>query len=130
MSENLETHETSSNEMQEILDRQRKAYLKEGIVSDEVRHDRLERAVNVLKKHEDRFVEAMSTDFGHRSHHQSRFTDIASSIGPLRNAQKNLKRWRKSDKRSAMFPLNLLGAKARVKISDGVRRSKPCTVPG
>ena len=114
MAENLEMNETSLSEMQEILDRQRKAYLNEGVVSDEVRHDRLERAVNVIKNNEDRLVEAMSADFGHRSHHQSRFTDIASSIGPLRNAQKNLKRWRKSDKRSAMFPLNLLGAKARV----------------
>ena len=114
MAENLETNETPIDEMQSILDRQRKAFLEEGVVSDQVRHDRLERAVNVIKNNEDKLVEAMNADFGHRSHHQSRFTDIASSIGPLRNAQKNLKRWRKSDKRSPMFPLNLLGAKARV----------------
>lgn len=114
MTENLETNETPIDEMQSILDRQRKAFLEEGVVSDQVRHDRLERAVNVIKNNEDKLVEAMNADFGHRSHHQSRFTDIASSIGPLRNAQKNLKRWRKSDKRSPMFPLNLLGAKARV----------------
>ena len=114
MAENLETNETPIDEMQSILDRQRKAFLEEGVVSDQVRHDRLERAVNVIKNNEDKLVEAMNADFGHRSHHQSRFTDIASSIGPLRNAQKNLKQWRKSDKRSPMFPLNLLGAKARV----------------
>ena len=88
--------------------------MNDGVVSNEVRHDRLERAVNVIKKNEEKLVDAMSADFGHRSHHQSRFTDIASSIGPLRHAQKNLKRWRKSEKRSAMFPLSLFGAKARV----------------
>ena len=114
MAENLDMVETLKSEMQAILDRQRGAYLREGVVSNKTRNDRLERAVNVIKKNEDRFVEAMSSDFGHRSHHQSRFTDIASSIGPLRNAQKNLSGWRKSQKRSAMFPLNLFGAKARV----------------
>ena len=114
MAENIEMSETSADDMQKILDRQKRAYLNDGVVSNEVRHDRLERAVNVIKKNEEKLVGAMSADFGHRSHHQSRFTDIASSIGPLRHAQKNLKRWRKSEKRSAMFPLSLLGAKARV----------------
>ena len=46
MAENLETNETPIDEMQSILDRQRKAFLEEGVVSDQVRHDRLERAVN------------------------------------------------------------------------------------
>ncbi len=114
MAENIEMSETSADDMQKILDRQKRAYLNDGVVSNEVRHDRLERAVNVIKKNEEKLVDAMSADFGHRSHHQSRFTDIASSIGPLRHAQKNLKRWRKSEKRSAMFPLSLFGAKARV----------------
>ena len=114
MTENIEMSETSADDMQKILDRQKRAYLNDGVVSNEVRHDRLERAVNVIKKNEEKLVDAMSADFGHRSHHQSRFTDIASSIGPLRHAQKNLKRWRKSEKRSAMFPLSLFGAKARV----------------
>ena len=114
MAESIEMSETSADDMQKILDRQKRAYLNDGVVSNEVRHDRLERAVNVIKKNEEKLVDAMSADFGHRSHHQSRFTDIASSIGPLRHAQKNLRRWRKSEKRSAMFPLSLLGAKARV----------------
>ena len=114
MAENIEMSETSADDMQKILDRQKRAYLNDGVVSNEVRHDRLERAVNVIKKNEEKLVDAMNGDFGHRSHHQSRFTDIASSIGPLRHAQKNLKRWRKSEKRSAMFPLSLFGAKARV----------------
>ena len=114
MAENIEMSETSADDMQKILDRQKRAYLNDGVVSNEVRHDRLERAVNVIKKNEEKLVDAMNADFGHRSHHQSRFTDIASSIGPLRHAQKNLKRWRKSEKRSAMFPLSLFGAKARV----------------
>ena len=114
MAEDIERSEASSDDMRKILDRQKKAYLNDGVVSNEVRLDRLERAVNVIKKNEEKFVDAMSADFGHRSRHQSLFSDIALSISPLRHAQKNLKRWRKSEKRSAIFPLNLLGAKARI----------------
>ncbi len=107
--------ETSATEIQRILDLQRTSYLAEGVVTNAVRHDRLERAVQVLKKHEQPLVDAMMADFGHRSEHQSLFTDIASSISPLRHAQKHLKKWNRTEKRKAgPFPLNLLGAKARV----------------
>ena len=101
--------------MQNLLGKQRAAYLAEGVVSAATRHDRLERAVHLLIDNADRLVEAMSADFGHRSEQQSMFTDVAASIGPLRHAQKHLKGWMKSEKRKAgPFPLNLLGAKARI----------------
>ena len=113
MSESYE--ETSQSQMQSVLDRQRAAYLAEGAVSSETRIDRLERAVRVVKKHQKAFVQAMNEDFGHRSEHQSLFTDVASSIGPLRHAQQNLKRWQKKDKRKVTPGiLALLGAKAWV----------------
>ncbi len=113
MSESYE--ETSQSQMQSILDRQRAAYLAEGVVSSETRMDRLERAVQVVKKHQKAFVQAMNEDFGHRSEHQSLFTDVASSVGPLRHAQQNLKRWQKKDKRKVTPGiLALLGAKAWV----------------
>ncbi|NOX51503.1 MAG: coniferyl aldehyde dehydrogenase, partial [Gammaproteobacteria bacterium] len=101
--------------MQELLDGQRKAFLAEGVVSHATRIDRLQRVVKVLKDNESLFVEAMSEDFGHRSEHQSLFTDIAGSIGPLRHALANVTNWTKSQRRKVgPFPLNLLGAKARV----------------
>ena len=113
MSESYE--ETSQSQMQSILDRQRAAYLAEGVVSSETRMDRLERAVQVVKKHQKAFVQAMNEDFGHRSEHQSLFTDVASSVGPLRHAQQSLKRWQKKDKRKVTPGiLALLGAKAWV----------------
>ena len=108
-------NETTKTEIQRVLEAQRQSYLAEGVVSNAVRHDRLERAIALLKKYEKPFVEAMKADFGHRSEHQSLFTDIASSIGPLRHAQKHLSKWNKPEKRKVgPFPLNLLGAKARI----------------
>ena len=107
--------EISRDAMLALLDRQREDYLKQGVVSAATRRDRLERAVSLLMAHQDRLVEAMSSDFGHRSAHQSLFTDIAGSVGPLRHAQKHLEKWMRPEKRKAgPFPLNLLGAKARV----------------
>lgn len=107
-------NETPKAEIQRILDLQRSSYLAEGVVTNATRHDRLERAIKVLKDNEERLVDAMREDFGHRSEHQSLFTDIAASIGPLRHAQKHLSKWNRSEKRKPTFPLNLLGAKARV----------------
>jgi coniferyl-aldehyde dehydrogenase len=108
-------YETSRSEMQNLLDRQREAYLAEGVVSTATRIDRLQRAISVLKTYEKQFIEAMSADFGHRSEHQSLFTDIASSIGPLQHAIAHVAKWSRAEKRKVgPFPLNLLGAKARI----------------
>ena len=54
--------ETDKAEIQRVLELQRASYLAEGVVTNAVRHDRLERAVNVLKSHESKLVEAMSAD--------------------------------------------------------------------
>jgi coniferyl-aldehyde dehydrogenase len=101
-------------EMLELLGRQRKSYLDEGEVSLATRQDRIDRAIGVLVDNKDRLCEAMREDFGHRSIHQSMFTDVAGSIGPLKHARKHLAQWLKPEKRKVDFPLNLLGAKARI----------------
>ncbi|MCB1684279.1 MAG: coniferyl aldehyde dehydrogenase [Pseudomonadales bacterium] len=110
-----QTSEFTAAQMRDLLDRQRAAYLAEGVVSAATRKDRLERAIGLLIRHQDHLVAAMREDFGHRSEHQSLFTDIAGSVGPLRHAQKHLAQWMRPEKRKVgPFPLNLLGAKARV----------------
>lgn len=108
-------NETPREQMLTLLERQRRAYLRDGPVSAASRRDRLERAIGLLKTHEQRLVAALRDDFGHRSEHQSLFTDVAGSIGPLRHAQKHVERWMRPEKRKVgPFPLNLLGAKAWV----------------
>ncbi|HEX7036108.1 MAG TPA: coniferyl aldehyde dehydrogenase [Pseudomonadales bacterium] len=108
-------NETPREQMLSLLERQRQDYLREGPPGAAARRDRLERAIGLLKTHEKRLVEAMRDDFGHRSEHQSLFTDVAGSVGPLRHAQKHVERWMRPEKRKVgPFPLNLLGAKARV----------------
>lgn len=109
-----ETLEPTQDEMQTVLDRQKQAYLAEGIVSVETRIDRIDRAIAILQNHGDRLSDAMAADFGHRSIDQSRATDIEGSVGPLKHAKKHIRQWMKPEKRKVMFPLGLFGAKGRV----------------
>jgi coniferyl-aldehyde dehydrogenase len=105
---------TIRTEMLDILNRQKRAYIKEGEVSLATRIDRLDRGIALIKKYGPRLSEAMASDFGHRSIEQSKITDIDSSIGPLEQAKKHVKSWMKPEKRKAMFPLGLFGSRARI----------------
>lgn len=105
---------TTSDDIRTLLDRQRAAFLKDGPPGAALRIDRINRAIGLLVDYQDEIANALNEDFGNRSKHQSLFTDVASSITPLKHARKNLTKWMKTDRRSAAFPLNLLGARARL----------------
>ena len=100
--------------MEEILNNQKKAYIKEGEVSAATRVDRIDRAIDILANNGPKLCEAMAADFGHRSLEQSKLTDIDGSIGPLKDAKKHLRGWMRPERRKAMFPLGIFGARARV----------------
>ena len=104
--------EMSRAEMQALLERQRQACLAEGEVSADVRRNRIDRAIGILVDHGEALAEAMRADFGHRSVHQSMFTDIAGSIGPLKHARKHLEKWMRPERRKPEMPFGLLGARA------------------
>ncbi len=106
--------ELTQADMQAILDRQKKAYIADGVVTAETRIDRLDRAINILKNHGTKLSEAMAADFGHRSMDQSKMTDIDGAIGPLQHAKKHVRQWMKPEKRKVMFPLGIFGARGRI----------------
>ncbi|MCC2978744.1 coniferyl aldehyde dehydrogenase [Sphingomonas sp. IC4-52] len=100
--------------MKEILAAQRESFMAALPEPLSIRKDRLKRASAMIRDHADRFCDALSEDFGHRSREQSMITDIGGSIGPINHALKNLDKWSKPEKRGVQFPLGLLGAKAWV----------------
>ena len=108
------SNEPTQADMQKILDRQKAAYIAEGVVSVGTRIDRIDRAIDILKQHGGKLNDAMAADFGHRSLDQSRLTDIDGAIGPLEHARKHLRKWMRPEKRKVMFPLGLLGARGRI----------------
>ncbi len=101
-------------QMEAILDRQKKAHIKEGPPDAAKRIEWLDKAISLLVDYKDEITEVMRADYGHRSVEQSLLTDVSGSIGPLKHAKANLKTWMKPERRKPQFPLGFLGAKAEI----------------
>ncbi len=105
----------TAQQMRAILDKQRAAYLNDGPPSAEVRIDRLDRCIGLLVDHQEEIADALNKDFGNRSPQMSKFTDVAGSIGPLKHAKENLRKWMRVEKRKPTPTiLGWFGAKAEV----------------
>lgn len=100
--------------MEGLLAKQSAAHLRDGAPSAEQRIERLDRSIDLLVTHSSALCEAMREDFGHRSIDQSGLTDIATSLGALKFAKKNLRGWMRAQRREVDFPLGLLGARAEL----------------
>jgi coniferyl-aldehyde dehydrogenase len=106
----------ASARMHDVLQRQKAANIKDGAPGAELRIDRLNRCIEALIKYEALLASALNADFGNRPQAVSGITDIAGSIGPLKHAKANLKRWMRPEKRpTTPALLGLFGAKAEVR---------------
>ncbi len=111
---NSQVDNSAADNIQRLLTKQRTAYIAEGAVSADTRIDRLQRAIDLIFDNREAIVDTLSADFGHRSSHQSLMSDIYATIECLKHSKKHVKKWMKTEKRKAPFPMNLLGGKARV----------------
>ncbi|MEM6535585.1 MAG: coniferyl aldehyde dehydrogenase [Pseudomonadota bacterium] len=105
---------SSDQDMRAMLQRQRAAHDMAGAPTAGERIDRLERAIDVLVTNRKAFNEAMNADYGHRSADAGDLTDIAASIGALKHAKANVRKWMRPERRKSQAPLGLLGASSRV----------------
>ena len=108
------------NEMHRVLELQKSLNIKEGAPDLELRKDRLDRVIAMVGKYDKHIVKAVNEDFGNRDPVMSATTEVASVIGPMEHAKKNLRKWMKTEKRKAAIAplgsaLSLLGAKAEVR---------------
>ena len=106
--------ETPEQEIRDLIAAQKKAHIAEGPMSAERRIDLIDRTIALLVENGDRMVDALMTDFGSRSPEGTLATDVGGTLGSLKYAKKNLRKWMKASKRHSMFPLGLLGASTRV----------------
>lgn len=104
----------AGNPMHSILERQKKAFLEEGFVSAGVRIDRLRRVYRMIGDHQSDIIDACNADFGNHSRHQAQMSEVLSVMDAMAISIKHVEKWMRSDKRKPAFPLNILGAKARV----------------
>jgi coniferyl-aldehyde dehydrogenase len=109
------TSQGAAAHMEDVLKRQKAAHLRDGAPSAEVRIDRIDRCIALLIRHQAAIAEALNADFGNRPAAVSGVADVASSIGPLKHAKANLRKWMKPEKRSTTPALlGLFGAKAEI----------------
>lgn len=100
--------------LQDQLSKQKAAFIAEGAVTADVRIDRLRRLYRLIGENQQAIMEVCSRDFGNRSLQQSQMGEIHAVMQNVEHAIKHLRRWMKPEKRPVMFPLNILGASARV----------------
>ena len=113
------SNETIQN-MHRVLELQKNLNIKEGAPDIKLRTDRLDRVISMVTKNEKAIIAALQEDFGNRDPVMSAATEVASVVGPMEHAKKNLKKWMKTEKRKAAIAplgsaLSLLGAKAEIR---------------
>jgi len=110
-------------EMESVLKLQKKLHIEEGPASIELRKDRLNRCIKMIKEYSDEIIDALQKDFGNRDPKSSFLTEIASTIGVLEHAIKNVDKWTKDEKRPSNVDrpffirmlMGLLGSKSYIK---------------
>jgi len=110
------TSELESNvaTIKSVLESQKQAFIKEGFVSAETRIDRLTRAYRMIGENQKDIIEASNADFGCHSNHQTQMSEVMAVMGGFDHNIKHVRKWMKPEKRPVMFPMNLMGARARV----------------
>ena len=110
----LEVKDTPEKEIRRLVDVQKKAHIAEGAMSAERRIALIDACIRLLIENKEAIVDALNADFGSRSPEGSLATDIGGTLGALKYAKSNVKKWMRASKRHSMFPLGLLGASTRV----------------
>jgi len=82
-----------------VFERLHRASRRDPAPSERLRADRLRRLLAMLLEHKNEFVQAISSDFGGRSRHESLLAEVFTSIEAVRHAQANLGRWMKPRRR-------------------------------
>ncbi|MET0676438.1 MAG: hypothetical protein ABW175_11620, partial [Bradyrhizobium sp.] len=86
-----------------LISLQRDAFWRDGFPTAEVRLDRLRRASALLAGNRDRIAKALSDDFGHRSHDDTRI-ELLGTLGAFRSAAMNLESWLRPEVYTPMTP--------------------------
>ncbi|NOZ01930.1 MAG: coniferyl aldehyde dehydrogenase [Deltaproteobacteria bacterium] len=96
-----------TDRMNELLERQRRAFLKDGPPGLKKRLDLLDRLENAVRSRQDDFCKAISADFSVRSEHETVVAEIFLVIEAIRQARAKVGKWMRPARRCtsmAFFP--------------------------
>ncbi len=97
-----------------LLEAQQAAFRAEGVVSARARMDRLDRALDLLVRHQDAFCEAAAADFGQRHSTMTRFMDILPSYSALKHARRHVRHWMRPQRQRVGLPAGAPGVRAEI----------------
>jgi coniferyl-aldehyde dehydrogenase len=99
--------------MRTVLDEQRRAFLESGPPSAAIRIDRIDRIVDLIVSNADELVDALVSDYGHRSRAQSMMSDVVGPLPSIKHTRKHVRSWMRPT-RYGTGALGLVGARAWV----------------
>ncbi|MFI4891281.1 MAG: aldehyde dehydrogenase family protein, partial [Steroidobacterales bacterium] len=98
-----------------LLDAQRAAFELEGVVTAEVRIDRLGRALALLVNHQAEFCAAAASDFGQRPATLTRFMDVLPAVLALKDARRHMRGWMRPQRLRVGLPAGAPGVRAEIR---------------
>ncbi len=90
---NVDHAEQAESHIRAIVERQRAAHLAAGPASADQRVERIDRVIGMLVDNQREIVEAIASDFGHRSPDFSLMVDVLSPLNALKYARAHLAEW-------------------------------------
>lgn len=96
--------DTIKSELETVLNSMKRQQLNAGPASAQLRKDRLQRSLKLIRDNHKALVNAMNEDFGHRSAYQTTIADLATSCGLLQHAIDNLDSWMQAEQTTAPDP--------------------------
>jgi len=101
--------------MHSLLKHQQESFKQAGYPDLEIRIDRLDRLLAMIKKYDRQICNAAAEDFGVRSYELSRLTEIFATVEHAKDAIVSLAQWMKPEQRKALSPAAEAGATAEVR---------------
>lgn len=90
--------------MHSLLKNQQESFKQAGYPDLEIRIDRLDRLLAMIKKYDRQICNAVAEDFGVRPYELSRMTEIFATVEHAKDAIVNLAQWMKPEQRQAPSP--------------------------
>ncbi|TLM73986.1 coniferyl aldehyde dehydrogenase [Microbulbifer harenosus] len=97
------TEARQSPALKSLLEKQRQAHLANPAPDHTQRINDLKALARMIREHQDELVQAVSRDYGNRSHHETLFAEIYPALDGIKDTIKRLKKWMKPQRRHIDF---------------------------
>jgi coniferyl-aldehyde dehydrogenase len=101
-------------DLNELLACQREAFAADPNPGVHLRIDRLNRAIDLLLKHQKEICDAAEADYGRRPAMVTRVADVFPALMALKYARSHVRRWMRPQRRRVGFPMSAPGMRATI----------------